>query len=72
MAKILKGEEERSPKTNKIKKYIKIILFVTALVLSYFVTEYAVNYVATLSLELIKRVVNIILVIIIVIIALKN
>lgn len=67
-----KLEEERSPKTNKIKKYIKIILFVTALVLSYFVTEYAVNYVATLSLELIKRVVNIILVIIIVIIALKN
>lgn len=67
-----KLEEERSLKTNKIKKYIKIILFVTALVLSYFVTEYAVNYVATLSLELIKRVVNIILVIIIVIIALKN
>lgn len=67
-----KLEEERSPKTNRAKKYIKIILFVTALVLSYFVTEYAVNYVATLSLELIKRVVNIILVIIIVIIALKN
>lgn len=71
MAKRLEGEEE-SPKTNRVKRYIKIILFVTALVLSYFATEYAVNYVATLSLELIKRVVNIIIVIIIVIIALKN
>lgn len=64
--------EEENPKTNKAKKYIKIILFVTMLVLSYFATEYAVNYVATLSLELIKRVVNIIVVIIIVVIALKN
>lgn len=64
--------EEENLKTNKAKKYIKIILFVTMLVLSYFATEYAVNYVATLSLELIKRVVNIIVVIIIVVIALKN
>lgn len=72
MAKRLEGEEERSPKTNKVKKYIKVILFITSLVLSYFATEYAVNYVATLSLELIKRVVNIILVIVIVIIALKK
>ena len=72
MAKILKGEEERSPKTNKAKKYIKIILVLIALILSYFVTEYAVNYVSTLSLELIKRVVNIILVVVIIIISLKK
>lgn len=70
----MKELEKVNKKINfgKIKNIIRIILFLLSLILTYFASEYIVNYVSTLSLELVKRVLNIVLVLIITIIYAKS
>lgn len=51
----------------KIIKTIKLILFITALVFTYILSEKIVDYLLTLNVELLKRSLNIILAVIVVI-----
>lgn len=53
-------------KKERLFKIIKFILFIGMLVGSYVLSDKIVNYVSTLELELIKRVLNIVIVVIIV------
>lgn len=66
-----KKEEQKNTK-QKFVKFLKILMFIVAMILSYFVTEELVNYVSTLDIQLIKRIVNIIFVVIIAVFTFKK
>lgn len=53
-------------KKEKILKGIKFMLFITMLIGSYILSDRIVNYVSTLDIEMLKRILNISLVVIIV------
>lgn len=48
----------------KIYKVVKLVLFISMLVLSYMATDKVVDYISTLDIVLIKRVVNIIIIVV--------
>lgn len=66
-----KKEEQKNTK-QKFVKFLKILMFIVAMILSYFVTEELVNYVSTLDIQLIKRIVNIVFVVIIAVFTFKK
>lgn len=70
----MRSEKKAEQKNTKQKfvKFLKILMFIVAMILSYFVTEELVNYVSTLDIQLIKRIVNIIFVVIIAVFTFKK
>lgn len=56
----------------KITKILKIVLFITMLVLSYIVSDKLVDFISTLDILFIKRVFNLILVVILVFLFNRN
>lgn len=56
----------------KITKILKIVLFITMLVLSYIVSDKLVDFISTLDILVIKRVLNLILVVVLVFLFNKN
>lgn len=56
----------------KITKILKIVLFITMLVLSYIVSDKLVDFISTLDILVVKRVLNLILVVILVFLFNKN
>lgn len=56
----------------KITKILKIVLFITMLVLSYIVSDKLVDFILTLDILVIKRVLNLILVVVLVFLFNKN
>ena len=56
----------------KITKILKIVLFITMLVLSYIASDKLVDFISTLDILVIKRVLNLILVVVLVFLFNKN
>ena len=56
----------------KITKILKIVLFITMLVLSYIVSDKLVDFISTLDILVAKRVLNLILVVVLVFLFNKN
>lgn len=56
----------------KITKILKIVLFITMLVLSYIVSDKLVDFISTLDILVVKRVLNLILVVVLVFLFNKN
>jgi small neutral amino acid transporter SnatA (MarC family) len=56
----------------KIIKILKIVLFITMLVLSYIVSDKLVDFISTLDILVVKRVLNLILVVVLVFLFNKN
>lgn len=56
----------------KITKILKIVLFITMLVLSYIVSDKLVDFILTLDILVVKRVLNLILVVVLVFLFNKN
>ena len=69
-----KEEKKQVKKINfkKIGKIVKKILFLTMLVLTYFVSERLVDYLLTVDAEILKRSLNIILAVIVVLLYKKG
>lgn len=56
----------------KITKILKIVLFITMLVLSYIISDKLVDFISTLDILVVKRVLNLILVVVLVFLFNKN
>lgn len=56
----------------KITKILKIVLFITMLVLSYIASDKLVDFISTLDILVVKRVLNLILVVVLVFLFNKN
>ena len=56
----------------KIVRYIKIGLFISMLILTYFASNEFINFIMQVDVETLKRVLNIILIVIITVFSLKD
>lgn len=63
---VKKEKKINKTKLHQIAGFIKLLLFVTMLILTYFVSNKAVDYILTLDVNTLKRAVNIILAVIVV------
>ena len=62
----MKRNVEIKETKNKIVKDIKIVLFITMLILTYYISTKTVDYLLTVDVETLKRSLNIILVVLVV------
>ena len=63
--------EIKNTKTKMIK-IVKLVVFIVMLVLSYLLSDKAVDYVLTINAEMLKRILNIILIVILMAIYFKD
>lgn len=71
MKKVVEKEDNKKI-VAKITKILKIVLFITMLVLSYIVSDKLVDFISTLDILVVKRVLNLILVVVLVFLFNKN
>ena len=69
----MKRIETNNSKTKEnILKIIKLVMFVVMLVLSYLLSDKAVDYVLTINAEMLKRILNIIVIVVLMAIYFKD